>query len=47
VQAFVDKYIIGAGFELINLSPEPFAQLIDETRRRNEAQLKRLKLQAN
>jgi len=47
VQAFVDKYITPAGFELSNLPPEPFAKLIEETRRKNEAQLKRLKLQAD
>ncbi len=47
VQAFKDKYIDGAGFEVFGLLSEPFARLLDETRVKNEAQLKRLKLQAN
>ena len=47
VQAFADKYIKGVGFEVYNLSPEPFAQLIDETRVKTEEQLRRLKLQAD
>jgi tripartite-type tricarboxylate transporter receptor subunit TctC len=47
VQPFVDKYINGAGFEVFNLPPEPFARVIQETRLKNEAQIKRLKLQAH
>jgi len=46
VQAFKEKRIDAAGYELINLSPVQFAQLIDETRARHEVLLKRLKLQA-
>jgi tripartite-type tricarboxylate transporter receptor subunit TctC len=45
-QAFVDKYITGVGFEVYNLPPEPFAQVLKETRAKREAQVKRLKLTA-
>lgn len=47
VQAFKEKYVDGVGFEVFSLPPEPFAQLVHETRAKREAQLKRLKLQVN
>jgi tripartite-type tricarboxylate transporter receptor subunit TctC len=44
VQGFVDRYVNGEGFELVNIALEPFAQLVVETRTKTEAQLRRLKL---
>ena len=46
VPEFKDKYIDGVGFEVFNLPPERYAQLLAEMRAKNEAQLKRLKLSA-
>ena len=46
VPAFVDRYVNGEGFELMNVTLERFAALVDETRTKTEAQLKRLKLRA-
>ena len=45
--AFVDKQVIGMGFEVYGLPPESFAKLIEDTRRTTGALLKRLKLQVN
>jgi tripartite-type tricarboxylate transporter receptor subunit TctC len=45
--AFADKQVVGMGFEVYALAPDPFAKLIEETRRKTGALLKRLKLQAN
>ncbi len=47
VQAFKDKYVTPVGFEVFNLPAEPFEQLISDRRRKNEALLKRLKLQGD
>lgn len=47
VQPYVDKYITAVGFEIYNIPPEQFSRVIIETRAKREAQLKRLKLQAN
>jgi tripartite-type tricarboxylate transporter receptor subunit TctC len=43
---FVDKYVTGVGFEVYNLPPEPFAKVINDTRAKRQAQVKRLKLTA-
>ena len=47
VPAFKEKFVDGVGFEVYALPPEPFAQLVHETRAKRETQLKRLKLQVN
>jgi tripartite-type tricarboxylate transporter receptor subunit TctC len=47
IREFKDKHVEGVGFEVFNLQPEPFAQLVSETRVKNGEQLKRLKLQAH
>jgi len=45
--AFKDKFVDSVGFEVFALPPDPFGQLIQETRAKRQAQLKRLKLQVN
>lgn len=47
VPAFKEKFIEGIGFEASSLSPDAFAQLLEETRAKRQAQLKRLNLQVN
>lgn len=44
VQEFKDKYIDAVGFEVFNLPPDQYAQLLIEMRLKNQAQLQRLKL---
>ena len=44
--AFREKYVTAVGFEVYNLQTEQFEQMLSSSRARMEAELKRLKLQA-
>ena len=47
VPAFKERFVDGVGFEVYALPPDPFGQLVQETRGKRQAQLKRLKLNVN